>query len=231
MDKKSIKLWAEGRQAIYDYLSGVYLTIPSEEVVLKIPELLPSFRQIGEAIDTVEAESFITLFDTYAARVNKAQKLNQLALLTEELNMEFTALFMLGDLSVPFYESAFLAKTGHEVVQIQQDVYHFFHRRNLSRKGELNIPEDAIIHELDYLAQMSGLISVAEEIAMLNELLAEQLLFMDEHLFKWLFLFTEKALLKAQEEKSVYYSAQLLLTSAFVRYDYTILTSLLNTTE
>lgn len=210
-----LKEFMEYRCGIYYWLKDLYSSEPSLAVLKGIKT-------------TCEAVSFEDLPEAELAFMQLFQSLNEEELLNleKEIRFEYARLFIgPKKVLVPPYESTYRENKKSIFGRNTTLVRELYHNAGLKLAHDLNIPDDFIGYELEfmyYLCYQTLEALEANDTTLVQKLLAFQHYFLTEHLGKWIEAFTQDII---KETNLAYFNVLASFTCEFIIMDQQQLTA------
>lgn len=182
-----------GREVIYATLSNIFLNMPSDELFTTVEAVFSSFELEDNAdkmmTDGLKAvQKFIK--DRNVMPVEEKKQFD------DKFLRDYTRLFCLSD-SVPVAESIYLSPSHLTMQEETGKVFYIYKSCNFDMKHTSNEPCDHIAYELMFMSYLSkGIAQNIEkgDMEQVNNLLQIQKMFLDEHLLKWVEMFTKSVI-------------------------------------
>ena len=135
---------------------------------------------------------------------------------------DYTRLFCLSD-SVPVAESIYLSPSHLTMQEETGKVYYIYKSCNFDMKHTSNEPHDHISYELMFMSYLSK--GIAQNIEkgdkkQVNSLLHLQKMFLEEHLLKWVEMFSKSVI--GFVESASFYAPACYFMMGFLKYDFEI---------
>lgn len=151
----------------------------------------------------------------------------------QDLAVDYARIFLAagvyeGETAVPF-ESVYTSKEGILMQDSRDDVVRIYGLNGLRIPRELNVPEDHLAFELEFMAHLSDRIAAAlgeegEASDGVLSLMRTQLSFIDEHLLNWVPQLAQRVEAYA---KLAFYPAVMTVTRCFIQENRAVLVELL----
>lgn len=148
----------------------------------------------------------------------------------QDLAVDYARIFLAagvyeGETAVPF-ESVYTSKEGILMQDSRDDVVRIYAANGLRIPRELNVPEDHLAFELEFVAHMSERIAatVGNDKADAEGLARTQLAFIDEHLLNWIPQLAQRV---EKYAKLAFYPAVMTVTRCFIDENRSVLLELL----
>lgn len=216
------------RAAFYSYFSKLFKEPVQEDFIGLTEQFMPHFKQLAEFVGSKEIDKAVKDMESYL-KLEKSLKDQQAHL--DELNRQFTGLFLLGRNSIPTSASVYLSSEKLLKREPWERACRTYRARGFKLPENFNEPEDHIAMELLYLQKLSDLmISVIEKdmTDKIEEILKEQKKFIDEEVLTWIPDFAKLTLKHAETSKAILYGAAGVIISEFLQYDSGLTEELLN---
>ena len=135
---------------------------------------------------------------------------------------DYTRIFCLSD-SVPVAESIYLSPSHLTMQEETGKVYYIYKSCNFDMKHTSNEPHDHISYELMFMSYLSK--GIAQNIEkgdkkQVNSLLHLQKMFLEEHLLKWVEMFSKSVI--GFVESVSFYAPACYFMMGFLKYDFEI---------
>ena len=174
----------KGRGAFYEYLSLVFSRPPDESfkgISAKVYPFIEAYA--NETGNGLIADGVKDL-----AEYIHIEKESDEMMILDMLNNQYTNLFLLGMNSIPPMESVFLSPDHLIKQEPWEKVMAYYHIRGFKKPPFFKETEDHISMELLFMSQMCELaVRLPEEgdTQGIWDVFKEQLVFLDEHMLKW----------------------------------------------
>lgn len=183
----------KGREVIYATLSNIFLSMPTDELLANVEAVFSSFE--------LENDSDNMMKDGLKALQNFIKNRNSLndeekKQFDDKLLHDYTRLFCLSD-SVPVAESIYLSPSHLTMQEETGKVFYIYKSCNFDMKHTSNEPLDHIAYELMFMSYLSkGIAQNIEKgnMEQVNNLMHLQKMFLEEHLLKWVEMFTKSVI-------------------------------------
>ena len=183
----------KGREVIYATLSNIFLSMPTDELLANVEAVFSSFE--------LENDSDNMMKDGLKALQNFIKNRNSLndeekKQFDDKLLHDYTRLFCLSD-SVPVAESIYLSPSHLTMQEETGKVFYIYKSCNFDMKHTSNEPLDHIAYELMFMSYLSkGIAQNIEKgnVEQVNNLMHLQKMFLEEHLLKWVEMFTKSVI-------------------------------------
>lgn len=168
----------ENAASFYALLSSIFYLELTEEQIDGLARSGFSFPDDGSAMGDACAS-----LRRYLARRGPSAR--------QDLAVDYARIFLAagvyeGDTAVP-YESVYTSPEGLMMQDSRDDVVRAYKRCGLVIPQDLNVPEDHLAFELEFMGHLSERIAKAFAVGEdASDILAEQLRFIDEHLLNWM---------------------------------------------
>ena len=192
----------KGREVIYATLSNIFLNMPTDELFANVEAVFSSF-ELEDSADKMMKDGLKAVQDFIKSRnaLNSEEKKQ----FDDKVLHDYTRLFCLGD-SVPVSESTYLSPSHLTMQEETGKVFYIYKSCNFDMKHTSNEPNDHIAYELMFMSYLSKGIAqniVKGDMEQVNSLLHLQKMFLEEHLLKWVEMFS-KAVIGFAESVSFY---------------------------
>ncbi len=209
----------KGREVIYAVLSNIFLNMPSDELFANV-EAVFSLFELDDNADKMMADSLKAVQDFIKSR--NTLKVEEKKQFDDKVLHDYTRLFCLSD-SVPVAESIYLSPSHLTMQEETGKVYYIYKSCNFDMKHTSNEPHDHISYELMFMSYLSK--GIAQNIEkgdkkQVNSLLHLQKMFLEEHLLKWVEMFS-KSVISFVESVS-FYAPACYFMMGFLKYDFEI---------
>ncbi|MEC4271923.1 molecular chaperone TorD family protein [Adlercreutzia sp. R25] len=167
----------ENAQAFYGLLSSVFYLELTEEQIDGLAE--SGFSYPDDGSDMADA---CAAMRRYLARRGASAR--------QDLAVEYARIFLAagvyeGETAVP-YESVYTSPEGILMQDSRDDAVRVYRRHGLAIPQDLNVPEDHLVFELEFMAHLSGRIAEALKAdGDARGLMEAQAAFIDGHLLNW----------------------------------------------
>lgn len=174
-----------------------------------------------QTICSSEFSSICDLLDGATQTLKNVQDIAQQEDAVEMLTREYTLLFLGPEkLPVPIWESVYFDRDSLLFTADTLSVRNAYRASGFISKGYPNMPDDHIATELSFLAELSQRACNAQESGNsrdVGETLQSQLTFLEQHLGRWIGIFSTQ--MQAVEGISMFYPSLASLASDFVVND------------
>ena len=209
----------KGREVIYAVLSNIFLNMPSDELFANV-EAVFSLFELDDNADKMMADSLKAVQD-FIKSINTLKVEEKKKFDNKVLN-DYTRLFCLSD-SVPVAESIYLSPSHLTMQEETGKVYYIYKSCNFDMKHTSNEPHDHISYELMFMSYLSK--GIAQNIEkgdkkQVNSLLHLQKMFLEEHLLKWVEMFSKSVI--GFVESVSFYAPACYFMMGFLKYDFEI---------
>ncbi len=180
----------KGREVIYATLSNIFLNMPSNELFANVEAVFSSF-ELEDNSDKMMKDGLKAVQDFIKSRnaLNSEEKKQ----FDDKLLHDYTRLFCLTD-SVPVAESIYLSPSHLTMQEETGKVFYIYKSCNFDMKHTSNEPLDHIAYELMFMSYLSkGIAQNIEkgDMEQVNNLMHLQKMFLEEHLLKWVEMFSK----------------------------------------
>ena len=209
----------KGREVIYAVLSNIFLNMPSDELFANI-EAVFSLFELDDNADKMMADSLKAVQDFIKSR--NTLKVEEKKQFDDKVLHDYTRIFCLSD-SVPVAESIYLSPSHLTMQEETGKVYYIYKSCNFDMKHTSNEPHDHISYELMFMSYLSK--GIAQNIEkgdkkQVNSLLHLQKMFLEEHLLKWVEMFSKSVI--GFVESVSFYAPACYFMMGFLKYDFEI---------
>lgn len=208
-----------GRGAIYEYLSFA-LQLPVNEKFLGLSSKFADiFKNLGEAVENDDLIKGAKILAEYAKKEEECKDINALL---EQLNIQWTGIFLTGDSGVACSSSVFI--TGSEKDAPWERVMEFYHIRGFKIPESYTESDDHISMELLFMHELCRLVTTmgAKKLyANIHEVMLEQATFLNNYMKDWISATCDKMIAFCNKMDYEYplYLAIGYLTKGFIAYD------------
>ena len=209
----------KGREVIYAVLSNIFLNMPSDELFANV-EAVFSLFELDDNADKMMADSLKAVQDFIKSR--NTLKVEEKKQFDDKVLHDYTRIFCLSD-SVPVAESIYLSPSHLTMQEETGKVYYIYKSCNFDMKHTSNEPHDHISYELMFMSYLSK--GIAQNIEkgdkkQVNSLLHLQKMFLEEHLLKWVEMFSKSVI--GFVESVSFYAPACYFMMGFLKYDFEI---------
>ena len=209
----------KGREVIYAVLSNIFLNMPSDELFANV-EAVFSLFELDDNADKMMADSLKAVQDFIKSR--NTLKVEEKKQFDDKVLHDYTRIFFLSD-SVPVAESIYLSPSHLTMQEETGKVYYIYKSCNFDMKHTSNEPHDHISYELMFMSYLSK--GIAQNIEkgdkkQVNSLLHLQKMFLEEHLLKWVEMFSKSVI--GFVESVSFYAPACYFMMGFLKYDFEI---------
>jgi len=209
----------EGRSAFYRTLSGLYYRTLTQEQIDALSAT--DFSEFG-ADDPLLTEGFDDI-RRYLRKRNTGTR--------QELAVDYTSAFegtkaFKGERAVP-YESVYLSETGLLNQEPRNEVYRTYKKSAVRLREGVNLPEDHLSFEFEFMAIMSGRAIDLLQGGQTDEAIKNlelQKTFLQDHILSWFKQFADRATLVL---KTRFYRGVLKITEGYLALDFETLEDLI----
>ncbi len=174
----------KGRGAVYEYLSYV-LKLPVTKDFLGLSKKYAKvFASLGAECGNDDIIMGAEILNEYAVKEENTKDIDALL---EELNIQWTAIFLTGASNVPCSSS--VAITGMEMDAPWERVMEFYAIRGFKKPADYTESDDHISMELLFMREMCGLIVELYNKGLhanINDVLKEQSVFLNSYMYDWI---------------------------------------------
>jgi len=213
----------KGREVLYNFLFKSLEDAPDKEYLKMFKDLSAYLSEMLDDENKDELTKAKEIFLNYKNMLGNESKEDELLL---DLKKRYTRLFYLGGLSVPMYESVYLSPERILKQEPWEKVFKIFKENRFAPPKKGNYPEDHIAFELlfmSFLSDFAANYAENEDEANLYAIYQKQKEFLEDHLLKWVDLFSDRVLKIADDDS--FYSGIVLLLKNYVKMDYEFLLS------
>lgn len=209
----------KGRGAIYEYLS-LALQLPVTEHFLGLSSKFAEvFAELGKMAENKDIIKGAEILKEYAQKEENCQNKDTLL---EDLNIQWTAIFITGASSVPCSSS--VAITGSEMDEPWERVMEYYRIRGFKKPKGYTESDDHISMELLFMHEMCRLITTMQAkklYANIHDVLKEQETFLNNFMQEWITDACNKMINFCETKNYEYplYLAIAYLTKGFLAYD------------
>ena len=209
----------KGREVIYAVLSNIFLNMTSDELFANV-EAVFSLFELDDNADKMMADSLKAVQDFIKSR--NTLKVEEKKQFDDKVLHDYTRIFCLSD-SVPVAESIYLSPSHLTMQEETGKVYYIYKSCNFDMKHTSNEPHDHISYELMFMSYLSK--GIAQNIEkgdkkQVNSLLHLQKMFLEEHLLKWVEMFSKSVI--GFVESVSFYAPACYFMMGFLKYDFEI---------
>ena len=209
----------KGREVIYAVLSNIFLNMPSDELFANV-EAVFSLFELDDNADKMMADSLKAVQDFIKSR--NTLKVEEKKQFDDKVLHDYTRIFCLSD-SVPVAESIYLSPSHLTMQEETGKVYYIYKSCNFDMKHTSNEPHDHISYELMFMSYLSK--GIAQNIEkgdkkQVNSLLHLQKMFLEEHLLKWVEMFSKSVI--GFVESVSFYAPACYFMMGYLKYDFEI---------
>lgn len=216
--KVDLEYLNKGRAAIYEFLSVLFIDSPDKNFLGLSQTFAPIFAELALARGSLSLAMGADLLAKYA----DYEKYSDMEKVLDELNIQYTGLFLLGFTSIGLTESINCTPERINKQEPWEKVIAFYHIRKFKIPPAFKEPEDHIAMELLFMRQMSELAGRCIKEGEQNRsdiVLAEQLRFLEDHLLAWAPAVCIELERKAADKGYTLYHAAALLLQGFLSMD------------
>lgn len=173
-----------GRGAVYEYFSYI-LKLPVTDDFLGLSrKYLDVFESLAEESGNENIAKGTAILNEYVSLEEKAEDISSLL---EELNIQWTSIFLTGASNVPCSSS--VAITGMEMDAPWERVMEYYEIRGFKKPADYTESDDHISMELLFMREMCGLIIELHNQGLdenIKDVLKEQYVFLSSYMFDWI---------------------------------------------
>ena len=213
-----IKTISQIRAAFYSYFSKVFREPVAEDFIGLTEKYSPHFEEFAGFSDSDLLKSSVDTLKLYVALEQSSPIDEHL----NNLNRQFTSIFLLGRSSVPTSASVYISVEKLLKREPWEKVCDVYRLRGFKLPENFNEPEDHISMETLYLKKMSDLVvSLIEKNTLDNieEILKEHKEFIDDNVLTWVEDFTALTVKQSNAAGSHLYGPVAILMAEFLKYD------------
>jgi TorA maturation chaperone TorD len=213
----------KGREVLYNFLFKSLEDAPDKEYLKMFKDLSAYLSEMLDDENNDELTKAKEIFLNFKNMLGSESEEDELLL---DLKKKYTRLFYLGGLSVPMYESVYLSPERILKQEPWEKVLKTFKENRFAPPKKGNYPEDHIAFELlfmSFLSDFAANYAENEDEANLYAIYQKQKEFLEDHLLKWVDLFSDRVLKIADQDS--FYSGIVLLLKNYVKMDYEFLLS------
>ncbi len=206
------------KHATYNYLYRVFAGVPEEDflgVTKPFTMLIDELAQFLESENLKKAVATFTEYEKLETAATDKEKF------LENLNVEYTGLFLLGGTSTPTSASVYLSPERLIKREPWERMVEIYRRREFKMPENFKEPEDHIAMQLLYLQKLNEVIITVineEKYEYIEDILKEQQEFVNKELLSWVPQFAKAITSRASEKDSLYYASAITLEE-FLKYD------------
>ena len=176
--------------------------------------------ELDDNADKMMADSLKAVQDFIKSR--NTLKVEEKKQFDDKVLHDYTRIFCLSD-SVPVAESIYLSPSHLTMQEETGKVYYIYKSCNFDMKHTSNEPHDHISYELMFMSYLSK--GIAQNIEkgdkkQVNSLLHLQKMFLEEHLLKWVEMFSKSVI--GFVESVSFYAPACYFMMGFLKYDFEI---------
>lgn len=213
----------KGREVLYNFLFKSLEDAPDKEYLKMFKDLSAYLSEMLDDENNDELTKAKEIFLNFKNMLGSESEEDELLL---DLKKKYTRLFYLGGLSVPMYESVYLSPERLLKQEPWEKVLKIFKENRFAPPKKGNYPEDHIAFELlfmSFLSDFAANYAENEDEANLYAIYQKQKEFLEEHLLKWVDLFSDRVLKIANDDS--FYAGIVLFLKNYVKEDYEFLLS------
>ncbi|MBQ3033977.1 MAG: molecular chaperone TorD family protein [Deferribacterales bacterium] len=214
-----------GRAALYDYLYTIFSGSCGKNFIGKSCLFATVFTNMAEGLtDGAQMGKGAGLLSQYAYWESN----NLPEVLTENLKVQYTGLFLVGFCGIGATESVYRSAEGINRQEPWAEVRQIYAGRGFKLPDNFKEPEDHIAAELLFMSRMCCLAAdLLKEgnVLKASKAIREQITFMEDHLGLWAAQFCLDAEALARSRKFMLYEAAAMLLSSFTEIDKKMLKS------
>ena len=217
----------KGSEVVYKFLSRSYFEPVSDSYFQMLNDLKEYFTMLESDDNELlnkGIKGIVKVIDERNCLEN-----NQLTGYDTEILREYTALFCLGSASIPVTESVYTSENNLEMQESRDDMLKLFSSEKINPRKLYNEPEDHIGFETYIMSlynNMAGKLIEQQDLKSLKNIVDKQLYIYEEHLSKWLKIFTANIL--NSPIKKVFYDKLADFTEGYISENHKFLLDLKN---
>lgn len=173
-----------GRAAVYEYFSYV-LKLPVEQEFIGLSKkYVEVFANLSSEYNNDDMAYGVEILKKY---VELEESTKDTASLLEELNIQWTSIFLTGASNVPCSSS--VAITGMEMDAPWERVMEYYEIRGFKKPEDYTESDDHIAMELLFMREMNGLIIDMHNKGLdenIKDVLKEQYVFLNNYMYDWI---------------------------------------------
>lgn len=173
-----------GRAAVYEYFSYV-LKLPVEQEFIGLSKkYVEVFASLSSEYNNDDMAYGVEILKKY---VELEESTKDTASLLEELNIQWTSIFLTGASNVPCSSS--VAITGMEMDAPWERVMEYYEIRGFKKPEDYTESDDHIAMELLFMREMNGLIIDMHNKGLdenIKDVLKEQYVFLNNYMYDWI---------------------------------------------
>lgn len=173
-----------GRAAVYEYFSYV-LKLPVEQEFIGLSKkYVEVFANLSSEYNNDDMAYGVEILKKY---VELEESTKDTASLLEELNIQWTSIFLTGASNVPCSSS--VAITGMEMDAPWERVMEYYEIRGFKKPEDYTESDDHIAMELLFMREMNGLIIDMHNKGFdenIKDVLKEQYVFLNNYMYDWI---------------------------------------------
>ncbi len=185
----------QGREVTYAAMSDLFLSLIEVKQIKMLEYLMPMYEEMAENTDNQHIKYGVS----YLSEVVKEYKHSNVTArnkLLEGYSREYSRLFCLGN-AAAISESVYVSPLHLTMQESELEVSKLYKICNFDMKHTSNEPQDHIAYELMFMSYISK--GIAQNIAkgdmeQVNSLLHLQKMFLEEHLLKWVEMFSKSVI-------------------------------------
>ena len=179
-----------GRKQLYYFLARVFLDVPDDDLYTYTLNILPAFEILSKHNKALE-EGYVELSNFLQKRINLQGE--SLKLFDNGMLNDYSKLFCKSE-GLSLYQSMYIAPYGEN---IKETLYNLQKQYGFDT-GQENIDlSDHISYELMFMSYLSKGIAqniVKGDMEQVNNLMHLQKMFLEEHLLKWVEMFSKSVI-------------------------------------
>lgn len=185
----------QGREVTYAAMSDLFLSLIETKQIQMLIDLMPMYEEMAENTDNQHIKygvsHLLEAVNEYKNSDDTARK-NLLV----DYSREYSRLFCLGN-AAAISESVYVSPLHLTMQEQELEVSNLYKACNFDMKHTANEPQDHLSYELMFMSYLSKGIAqniVKGDMEQVNSLLHLQKMFLDEHLLKWVEMFSKSVI-------------------------------------
>lgn len=173
-----------GRAAVYEYFSYVFKLPVEQEFIGLSKKYVEVFANLSSEYNNDDMAYGVEILKKY---VELEESTKDTASLLEELNIQWTSIFLTGASNVPCSSS--VAITGMEMDAPWERVMEYYEIRGFKKPEDYTESDDHIAMELLFMREMNGLIIDMHNKGLdenIKDVLKEQYVFLNNYMYDWI---------------------------------------------
>jgi TorA-specific chaperone len=214
-----------GRVAFYEFFSQTMRHPPTKEFLNLVKDFIPHFKATAVETDIEELKLGAKGLIDFAQTITDSREF------LDELNSEYTMLFLLGHASIPTSESVYMSTEKLLKQKPWEEVMALYGKYKLGIPVSVKEPEDHICVELLFMSELAGRCANAfdsADDALAEEFILAQKNFLYSHINRWVPEFCTRVIDMAKCGNISLYNSAALLIKGFLKYDTEFIEALTN---